>query len=91
MLPVIWRPKAEADLDEITSYLIGWNPVAALDLETQLTGAAQSLGQFPYIGRPGRVPGMRELWPHPNYCVVYQVNLANVEITAVLHARREYP
>ena len=68
-----------------------WNPVAALELEMQVTAAAQSLGQFPYMGRSGRVAGTRELLAHPNYWLIYRVRLDCIEIATILHARQEYP
>jgi plasmid stabilization system protein ParE len=91
MLPVVWRHAAEMSLEEITDYVTGWNPVAALDMEMQITATALSLGQFPYIGRVGRVAGTRELLVHPNYWLIYRVAAAQVDILNVLHVRREYP
>lgn len=91
MLPVLWQPSAEASLDDVTDYVISWNPLAALELEKQITAAAQSLGQLPYIGRSGRVAGTRELLAHPNYWIIYRVTISAVEIVDILHTRREYP
>jgi plasmid stabilization system protein ParE len=91
MLPVIWLSEAIDDLEDIAAFITEWNPVAAQKLVDQVVDATQPLAHFPYMGRQGRVPGTRELLPHANYCVVYEVKVASVEITAVLHARREYP
>jgi len=41
--------------------------------------------------RPGRVEGTREAIVHPNYILIYRVTVDAVEITAVVHARQEYP
>ena len=65
--------------------------MAALDLAGQIKQASEALGQFPYMGRPGRIAGTRELLTHPNYWLIYRVALENVEILDVLHVRREYP
>lgn len=35
--------------------------------------------------------GTREIVIHPNYIVVYRVELACVRVGGVLHARQEYP
>jgi toxin ParE1/3/4 len=91
MLPVVWMSAAEIALDAITDFVMDWNPVAALELEMQVTAAAQSLGQFPYMGRSGRVAGTRELLAHPNYWLIYRVRLDCIEIATILHTRQEYP
>jgi plasmid stabilization system protein ParE len=41
--------------------------------------------------RLGRVDGTREIVAHPNYIVVYRVVADRIEVTAVVHARRQYP
>lgn len=91
MLPVVWLDEARDVLHAITEYVTDWNPLAALELEMQITDSAQSLAQFPYAGRTGRVSGTRELLAHPNYWLIYRVTLENVEVLGVLHVRREYP
>jgi hypothetical protein len=35
--------------------------------------AADRWGTFPVIGRIGEIVGTRELFPHPNYRLVYQL------------------
>jgi toxin ParE1/3/4 len=49
------------------------------------------LAEHPFLFRPGRVPGTRELVAHPNYIIVYRVLVDRVEIVSVLHARQLYP
>ena len=36
--------------------------------------AATRLGDFPDRGRPGRIPGTRELLPHENYRLIYETD-----------------
>lgn len=38
-----------------------------------------------------RIPGCREIVAHPNYIVVYRVELDHIEVLRVMHARQEYP
>ena len=45
----------------------------------------------PYMFRSGRVNGTREIVAHPNYVVVYRVLADMMLVTAVVHARQEYP
>ncbi len=47
--------------------------------------------EHPYLYRPGRVPGTREIVVIPHYIVVYRVLSDYLEVLAVLHARQEYP
>ena len=58
---------------------------------TTLERAALLLGEYPYMGRPGREPGYREFVAHANYIMVYTVLETQVDIVSVLHARRQYP
>ncbi len=44
----------------------------------------------PYLFRPGRVPGTREIVVHPNYIVVYQVIVDAIEIVSAVHTARNY-
>jgi len=49
------------------------------------------LRKHPYLFRPGRVAGTRELVAHPNYVIVYRVTETTIEVLSVLHARQHYP
>lgn len=85
-----WRPEAGAALREILGYIAVRNPVAAVSLFSDIERATTALPQHPYLYRPGRVAGTREIVVHPNYIIVYRVT-DKIEILNVLHARREYP
>ena len=87
---VDWHPEARVELREILDYISERNMPAADDLFFVIESATSSLPQHPYLYRPGRVAGTREIVVHPNYLVVYRVT-ENVEILAVLHARQTYP
>lgn len=91
MLPIRWSEAALDDLDRITSYIAGSNPIAAFKLQERIETAVMPLSAYPYLCRTGRVEGTRELVPHPNYIVIYRVRSDFVEVVAVLHAHREYP
>jgi plasmid stabilization system protein ParE len=91
MLPVIWSSEALDDLDGIAAFITESNPAAAAALVVRIEDVTEPLSLFPYMGRPGRVHGTRELFPHPNYCLIYEVKAACIEVTGVAHVRREYP
>ena len=65
--------------------------VAAQGLHTAIVQFAENLPLMPYLLRPGRVSGTRELVVHPNYIVVYPVGDDAIDILRVLHSRQRYP
>ncbi len=52
MVPVIYAPEAERDLDAITAYIAQDNPKAAEQFGYRLIARAELLGVFPKLGRP---------------------------------------
>ena len=91
MLPVQWFAKASTNLATIIEYIAERNDVAAEALQEDIERAVSQLPQHPYLHRPGRVLGTRELIVHPNYLVVYRVRPNVIEVVTVLHARQQYP
>lgn len=91
MLPVLWHAEARADLQAILAYIAARNARAAFDLHDAIAHAINQLPNHPYLYRPGRVAGTRELIAHPNYIVVYRVTAVAIEILSVLHSRQQYP
>lgn len=70
---VVWRAAARDDRRRITAWLAERNPAAAIRVTRALLAAADSLAVLPEKGRPGRVPGTRELSAVPPYVIVYRV------------------
>jgi len=64
VLPIRWRPAALRDLDTIVSYIAADNPAAAEAMLERLDTAVLPLSEHPYLFRPGRVAGTRELVVH---------------------------
>lgn len=91
MKPVYWTPEALQDRDDIYSLIEAENPAAALSLDEMFEAKAIPLENHAEMGRPGRVPGTRELIVHRNYILVYDVISDAVRILSVLHARRQWP
>jgi plasmid stabilization system protein ParE len=52
VVPVIYAPEAERDLDGITVYIAKDNPKAAEQFGYRLIARAELLGTFPKLGRP---------------------------------------
>lgn len=92
MFPVLWLASARDDLRQIVTYIARENPPAARRLKIRLETAVLPLSEHPYLYPPSeRVPGQREIVPHPNYLVLYRVAATRIEIVSVVHARRQFP
>lgn len=91
MLPIQWKVEAQEDLTTILTYIAQRNQSAALQLYNDIDHAISRLPCHPYLYRPGRVSGTREMLAHPNYVVVYRVEASAIEILAVMHTRQRYP
>ena len=52
MVPVIYAPEAERDLESITTFIARDNPEAAEQFGLRLIERAELLGAFPKLGRP---------------------------------------
>ncbi len=76
---------------DIIDYIEQRNATAAQNLHAAIVQSAENLPLMPYLFRPGRVPGTRELVVHPNYIVVYQVGSDVIDILRILHSRQQYP
>jgi len=66
-----WTARAMNERDDIYNYIAQDNPAAALRLDTLFERRADSLRDHPLLGRPGRVPGTRELLAHRHYLLIY--------------------
>ena len=86
-----WTRLASQDRKAIREYIAEDNLNAALYLDEQLEFKAGQLLSHPDLGRPGRIPGTRELVAHPNYILIYDVAGDVVRVLRVLHAARQWP
>ena len=91
-LEVVWLRKALLNLDEEATYIAQDNAQAAQQLVTRIVHAVDLLRHQPGLGRPGRVPGTREL-PVANtrYLIPYRVRGRRIEILRIFHTARKPP
>ncbi len=93
---IVWRPIAEADLDNIIDYIAQDKPTRVEEFGQELRDKILPLAQHPKLGRAGR-PGLpaflRELVAHRNYIVFYRVldEARTVEILRVKHTAQQVP
>ena len=88
----IWSPEAIADLAALRAYIAQDDPAAAQrvalliirNIETLLPDSAE-------IGRPGRVPGTRELViPRTPFIVPYRLVGNTIQILRIFHGARRW-
>jgi len=89
---VRWLRKALENLDEETDYIAAENPTAARLVVRRIRVAVDGLETQPGLGRPGRIPGTRELIvARTPYLVPYRVKDGCIEILRVFHTSRRLP
>jgi toxin ParE1/3/4 len=90
---VVWSPEAIDDLAALRTYIEEDNPAAAQRVVLHIVHSIQDLlAEQPQMGRPGRVPGTRELVvPRTPYIVPYRVRRSRLEVLRVYHAARRWP
>ena len=91
-LELVWLRAALLNLDEEAAYIAQDNPQAAPQVVARIVHAVELLRDRPGLGRPGRVPGTRELpVAKTRYLIPYRVRGARVEILRVFHTSRKPP
>ncbi len=88
---VVWTPEAQEDRASIWDTIAADNPHAAARMDTLFSAAAARLANLPKMGRPGKIPGTRELIPHKNYRLGYEIEGEMVWVLALVHTRRQWP
>ena len=88
-MKVRWLRTALRNLDEEATYIAADDPAAARLVVARILEAVIQLADQPGLGRPGRVPGTRELVvARTRYVVPYRVKRDTVEILRVFHTSR---
>jgi toxin ParE1/3/4 len=66
---------------------------AAVRMDELFHSAALGLAKFPQRGKPGIVPGTREVIPHESYRLIYEVTDGTVWVLALalVHTARLWP
>lgn len=87
-----WLRTALRNLDEEATFIAADDPKAAQLVVGRILEAVAVLVEQPGIGRPGRVPGTRELVvAKTRYLVLYRVTGKTVEVLRVFHTSRRTP
>ena len=91
-MQVRWLRAALRDLDLQTDHVARDDAEMARKVYAEIRNRSSELAHFPEVGRPGRVPGTRELvlvnYP---YLLPYRVRNGVIEILRVFHTRQRPP
>ena len=91
-MSIVWSPRAIGHLAHLRAYIARDDPKAANQIAATLLDAVERLAELPGLGRPGRVPGTRELVvPGTRYVIPYRLRGDSLEVIAVFHGRQEWP
>jgi len=92
-LNVEFSAQALADLELIHSHIAEDDPGTAQRVIERLLQAVAVLGDFPLLGRPGRVEGTREFTISglPYFAVYHIPTQTELVIIAFIHTARNYP
>ncbi len=87
-----WVRPALEDLREIDNYISADNPDAAKRALSRIRAHSRLLVDQPHLGRPGRVPGTRELIVSKTpFILPYRVMSDEIQILRVIHGARRWP
>jgi len=87
-----WLDDALYDLQALRQYIAKDKPSAANRVAKRILSAVNLLAEQSSMGRPGRVPGTRELIVSSTpYLIPYRVKNSCIEILRVLHVAMQWP
>ena len=87
-----WLPHARNDLRRQLSYVEQRNASASLRLNQAVVQALLRLRSYPESGRPGRIPGTRELVVRrTRYVIIYRLQGRTLLILRLLHGAQRWP
>ena len=90
-MKVVWASSAEQDRADIIEFIGLDNPIASIMMDELFAEVSLRLEKHPLLGKPGRVSETRELIPHANYRLIYEVKNDQVRILALVHTARLWP
>jgi toxin ParE1/3/4 len=90
---LFWTRRAINDLRAIQAFIEKNDPAAARKTTLRIIDAVETLiPENPDAGRPGRVPGTRELVvARTPYIVPYRLQSGRIEVVRLYHGARRWP
>jgi addiction module RelE/StbE family toxin len=92
-MKILWSPEAIGDLASLRAYIAEDDPAAARGVVLHIIHNVELLlPNNPQMGRPGRVPGARELViPKTPFVVPYRLQRNVIQILRVYHGTHRWP
>ena len=91
-MKIVWSRRAVKHLTAVRDYIAKENPEAARQIAARILEDVERLVQHPYLGRPGRIAGTRELViPSTNFIIPYRIKGERLELIAVFRGRQKWP
>ena len=92
-MKLVWSALAVEDLAALRAFIESDDPTAARRTTLRIIETVETLiPENPRIGRPGRVPGTRELViARTPFIPPYRVREGTIEILRVFHGARRWP
>lgn len=91
-MQVRWLRRALENLDEEAAFIAQDSPRTAAEFVLHMRNSIATLADHPYMGRPGRIAGTRELVvTRFSYILPYRVRGDVLEILRVFHTARKWP
>jgi toxin ParE1/3/4 len=91
-MQVVWTLSADSDREKAIDYIAQDNLTAALSQLDEIEAQTDRLGEYPKLGRPGRIKGTRELVVNRTpFIVVYRIHGEMVQILRMLHGAQQWP
>lgn len=91
-MKIKWLSAAITSRESQLAYIAERDLQAAMTMGDAIDAAIQDLVDYPQIGRPGRVPGSRELVVRGTpYIIGYRLDPGRVVILRVMHGAQRWP
>jgi plasmid stabilization system protein ParE len=91
-MKIVWTRRAIRHLVSLREYIEKDSEQNAALVARRVLEAVDLLQTQPYMGRPGRVLGTRELVaPGTPYIIPYRIRRERLELIAVFHGRQKWP
>ena len=91
-MKIVWSRRAIRHLVHVREYVEKESEKGASRIAGRILEAVDVLRDHPDMGRPGRLPGTRELVvPGTAYVIPYRVRGERLELIAVFHGRQKWP
>lgn len=91
-MKVVWSRRSILHLTQLRAYIAKDSEQNADLVAERILNVVDLLQSHPEIGRPGRLPGTRELViPKTPFIVPYRIRKDRLEIIAVFRGRRNWP